>query len=282
MAALSWRVRAVRLPDGEAIDAGLTPAGRWTPRPQPDAELLPGRFVLPGLVDAHCHLSIGVGSGGPAGLGVDAARAAAAQARAEGVTGIRDVGSPGSVTPKLLPEDGGDLVACSRFLAPEDRYFRSLYSPVSAAELVPAALAEIAAGARWVKLIGDSPPRDGTGRPAHDARCGPDRTASADPADAVPTYQVADVRRLADAVYAAGARVAVHHVPVRTGTDRRRGRLGRARLRARRGRPGGARRSRWGLDAPPYAWRWDSAEVPIRSSAGPGMSAGSGWPGCCR
>ncbi len=84
-----------------------------------------------------------------AGLGVDAARAAAAQARAEGVTGIRDVGSPGSATRKLLPDDGGELVACGRFLAPEGRYFRSLYAPVSATELVSAALADIAAGARW-------------------------------------------------------------------------------------------------------------------------------------
>jgi imidazolonepropionase-like amidohydrolase len=195
LVAASWRVRAVRLPDGEAIDAGVTPAGRWAPRPPPDAEMLPGRFVLPGLVDAHCHLSVGAGNDGPAGLGVDAARAAAAQARAEGVTGIRDVGSPGSVTLKLLPDDGGDLVACGRFLAPEGRYFRSLYSPVSGAELVPAALADIAAGARWVKLIGDS---------------WPDRAGPADPARAVPTYQLADVRRLADAVHAAGGRVAVH------------------------------------------------------------------------
>jgi hypothetical protein len=123
------------------------------------------------------------------------------------VTGIRDVGSPGSVTLKLLPDDGGDLVACGRFLAPEGGYFRSLHSPVSAAELVPAALVEIAAGASWVKLIGDSLHLDGTGRSAHSR---PDRTMPADPAHAMPAYRVADVRRLADAVHAAGARVAVH------------------------------------------------------------------------
>lgn len=201
----SWRVRAVRLPDGEFIDAGVI-AGKWTSRPQPQAEPLPGRFVLPGLVDAHCHLSIGTGPDGPVGLGVDAARAAAEQARAKGVTGLRDVGSPGSVTLKLLPYDGG-LVACGRFLAPEGGYFRSLHSPVSAAGLVSAALTEIAAGACWVKLIGDSLHMDGTGRSAHRSA---DRTAPANPAHAVPAYRVADVRRLADAVHAAGARVAVH------------------------------------------------------------------------
>ncbi len=81
---------------------------------------------------------------------------------------------------------------------------------------MPAALAEIAAGARWVKLVGDSPFGNGTARP--DASGHPDGTARsramrirpAQPENATLTYPVADVRRLAEAVHAAGARVAVH------------------------------------------------------------------------
>jgi len=192
----AWRVRAAALPGGDAVDAGISGAGSWTSRPAPGAELLPGRFVLPGLVDAHCHLSVGqTGDGQPVALDAAAARANAARARSAGVTAIRDTGSPGSVTLGLLPTpDGAGLLACGRFLAPPGQYYPGLYAPVPAADLVGAALAEVAAGARWVKLIADFPVL----RPGE---------AALDPA---PTYPLADVRRLVQAVHAAGARVAAH------------------------------------------------------------------------
>src|SRR6185503_2827217 len=50
-----------------------------------------------------------------------------------------------------------DLVACGRFLAPPGRYFPALHEPVPPENLVDAALAEVAAGARWVKLVADFP-----------------------------------------------------------------------------------------------------------------------------
>src|SRR5436189_6338325 len=193
----AWRLRALLLPDGDVVDAGITEAGRWTSVPAADAEPLPGRFVLPGLVDAHCHLSLGQDERGvPVGLGVEAAAANLAAARAAGVTAIRDTGSPGSVTLELLSGgDGDELQVCGRFLAPEGQYFPGLYEPVPAEDLVAAALAEVTAGARWVKLVGDFP-----------AFTGPDQP----PAPPAPTDPVADVRRLVDAVHAAGARVAAH------------------------------------------------------------------------
>lgn len=52
------------------------------------AEPLPGGFVLPGLVDAHCHLSVGAGPGGArAALSAEGARANLAALAATGVTG---------------------------------------------------------------------------------------------------------------------------------------------------------------------------------------------------
>ena len=121
----SWRVNAVLLPDGDRLDGGITTRGRWTSTPPVGAERLPGRFVLPGLVDAHCHLSVGRGvDGGPAALNVQDARANLAAAGAAGVTVIRDTGSPGSVTLELLGSgDGVRLLACGRFLAPQNQYF---------------------------------------------------------------------------------------------------------------------------------------------------------------
>jgi imidazolonepropionase-like amidohydrolase len=107
---------------------------------------------------------------------------------------IRDTGSPGSVTLELL--DGADygLFACGRFLAPPGRYFPALHEPVEAADLVDAALAEVARGARWVKLVADFPVL----------------TPQGPHLPVEPTYPIADVRRLVEAVHAAGARVAAH------------------------------------------------------------------------
>jgi imidazolonepropionase-like amidohydrolase len=190
-------VNAVLLPDGDPVDAGITAQGRWTSPPLAGAEELPGRFVLPGLADAHCHLSVGSGmDGGPAALNVQDARANLAANRAAGITVIRDTGSPDSVTLELSASgDGVRLLACGRFLAPENQYFAALHDPVPADALVEAAIAEITAGARWVKLIGDFPVLEP-----------PDRRT----AESVPTYAIADIRRLVGAAHDAGARVAVH------------------------------------------------------------------------
>ena len=98
----AWRVRASLLPDGDLVDAGITERGQWTWRPAAGAEELPGRFVLPGLVDAHCHLSVGLTESGPVALEPEAAAANLRNAYAAGITAIRDTGSPGSLTLRLL------------------------------------------------------------------------------------------------------------------------------------------------------------------------------------
>ena len=102
----AWRVRASLLPDGDLVDAGITERGQWTLRPAAGAEELPGRFVLPGLVDAHCHLSVGLTENGPVALEPDAAAASLRNAHAAGITAIRDTGSPGSLTLPPAPSTG--------------------------------------------------------------------------------------------------------------------------------------------------------------------------------
>ena len=191
----AWRIRAVLLPDGDVVEAGITEGGRWTSRPVAGAETLPGRFVLPGLVDAHCHLGVGQAEGGPIALGPEAVRANLRQAHSAGITAIRDTGSPGSVTLQLLAAgEGAGLQACGRFLAPEGQYFPGLHVPVPPDQLMAAALAEIKAGATWIKLIADFP------------FLSPDQA----PSDPLPTYPLADIQRLAEAVHGAGARIAAH------------------------------------------------------------------------
>ena len=84
------------------------------------------------------------------------------------------------------------LQAAGRFLAPAGRYFPDLLdAPVTEANLVSAAVAEIGRGARWVKVIADFP----------DLAAGTDAEA---------TYRIEAIAQLVAAAHDAGARVAVH------------------------------------------------------------------------
>ena len=59
---MPWSVRAVPLPDGDRpADLWIDATGCVSAAPVPDAEPLPGRYVAPGLVDAHAHPCVGPG-----------------------------------------------------------------------------------------------------------------------------------------------------------------------------------------------------------------------------
>jgi imidazolonepropionase-like amidohydrolase len=143
----------VLLPAGEHRDVWVRD-GRITFEPVPGAETVSrGGYVLPGLVDAHCHVGIGPGAEhvtDPAGL-----RAQALAERDAGVLALRDCGSP--VDTRSLDEqlDLPRVIRAGRHLAAPRRYLPGL-----AIELEPADLAaEVAVQARrgdgWVKLVGD-------------------------------------------------------------------------------------------------------------------------------
>ena len=190
----AWAVHGVELPFGdEPASWWIDGSGAVYDRPVPGADLLPGGYFLPGLVDAHAHPAVGSGPAGLVPLDADAARAnLAAWARA-GITLVRDTGSASGLTLRLGSGPGLPAVqAAGRFLAPAGRYFPDLLdAPVDEAGLEAAALAEIGRGAAWVKVIADFPdPAAGT--------------------DAEPTYPAAAIGRLAAAAHRAGARVAVH------------------------------------------------------------------------
>jgi imidazolonepropionase-like amidohydrolase len=190
----AWAVDGVALPYGdEAGSWWIDASGSIQDRPIAGAERLPGRYVLPGLVDAHAHPSIGAGPVGLVPLDGEAARANLVAWARIGVTLVRDVGSPGGVTLELRSESGMPVLqAAGRFLAPEGRYFPELLGePVDEADLIGCALAELGRGATWVKVIADFP----------DLAAG---------TDAEPTYSIDSIAQLIAAVHAAGARVAVH------------------------------------------------------------------------
>ena len=56
----TWVFDGIGLPAGEQVHLE---AGSGEPQP------LPGRFVLPGLVDSHCHLTFRFGEHGPVLIG---------------------------------------------------------------------------------------------------------------------------------------------------------------------------------------------------------------------
>ncbi|GAC1443859.1 MAG: amidohydrolase family protein [Mycobacteriales bacterium] len=193
---MSWRIDAIELPFGDTpVTWWLGDSGVVGTTPTVDAEPLRGRYVLRGLVDSHAHPTAAAGAHGPVPAGEAAARATLRSWAEAGVTVVRDLGSPGGQVLDLLPTVSAPRVlAAGRFLAPEGRYFPALLrEPVEADDLVTAALAEVARGATWVKIIGDFP-------------LVPEFT---DNALTYPMNVVADVTA---AAHAAGARVAVHTV----------------------------------------------------------------------
>jgi imidazolonepropionase-like amidohydrolase len=119
---------------------------------------LPGRFALPGLVDAHCHLSVAADDDGPY-LGDPAlAPRRLTELAQQGVGLIRDVGGDRTVTLRLGLRDGQpEVQAAGRFFAPEGRYFPRMHDPVPETELITAVNREIDDGARWIKLVADFP-----------------------------------------------------------------------------------------------------------------------------
>jgi imidazolonepropionase-like amidohydrolase len=148
----------VLLPEGEHRDVWVRD-GRFTFEPVPGAETVSrGGWLLPGLVDAHCHVGIAKGGGH-----VDDLAGLREQALAErdaGVLALRDCGSP--VDTRAL-DDEPDLpriIRAGRHLAAPRRYIPDL-----AIELAPDDLAtEVRVQARrsdgWVKLVGDWIDRD--------------------------------------------------------------------------------------------------------------------------
>src|SRR5213075_1707818 len=129
--------------DDEVRDLWLV-GDRVTLRPVPGAQTIADRgFVLPGLVDAHCH------------IGIAPARALAAIDRDAGVLAIRDAGSPYPYPELDDDPDIPRLARAGRHVAPPRRYLRDVGVEVTAAELPAEAARQAAAGNGWVKLVGD-------------------------------------------------------------------------------------------------------------------------------
>jgi imidazolonepropionase-like amidohydrolase len=194
-------VRAVVLPEAEERDLWVVD-GRLTFEPVTGAETVAsGGWVLPGLVDAHCH--IGLAPSGPTHES-DELRIQARTNAGAGALLVRDAGSPADT--RFLDDEpqAPRIIRCGRHIARPKRY-----SPNTALEVEPSELPEVvfreASGGggpalgrdepcgeahAWVKLVGDWIDR-GEG-------------------DLTPLWPADALRAAVGRAHAAGARVAVH------------------------------------------------------------------------
>jgi imidazolonepropionase-like amidohydrolase len=143
----------VVLPEGEHRDVWVRD-GRFTFEPVPGSETVSrGGWLLPGLVDAHCH--IGIGSGGEHVEDLDGLRAQALVERAAGVLALRDCGSP--VDTRALDDDPDlpRIIRAGRHLAAPRRYIPGLGIELEPDELVDAVRVQVKRGDGWIKLVGD-------------------------------------------------------------------------------------------------------------------------------
>jgi imidazolonepropionase-like amidohydrolase len=148
-----FRLRGTALPSEQTVELWVGADGRLTDEPIPGAEtLVDGGWMVPGLVDAHCH--VGLGPSGPVDL-----EEAAEQARTDRDAGallIRDCGSPVDTTPLQSRPDLPEIIRAGRHLARPKRYISGIAIDADDPALLPELVAEqAAAGDGWVKLVGD-------------------------------------------------------------------------------------------------------------------------------
>jgi imidazolonepropionase-like amidohydrolase len=111
-----------------------------------------GGYVVPGLVDAHCH--VGLGMQGVASL--EEAAEQAATDRDAGTLLIRDCAVPIDTRPLQARDDLPRIIRAGRHLARPKRYIPGYAVEIDDPGLLAQAVQEQAAyGDGWVKLVGD-------------------------------------------------------------------------------------------------------------------------------
>lgn len=117
-----------------------------------------GGWVLPGLVDAHCH--VGLGEFGPLD-NLDDCIAQAEVERDVGALLLRDCGSPIDTRGLAERDDLPEIIRAGRHLARTKRYQRGFALELDDEADLPKAVAEQARlGDGWIKLVGDWIDRD--------------------------------------------------------------------------------------------------------------------------
>jgi imidazolonepropionase-like amidohydrolase len=125
------------------------------PQAGQDPDVVEG-WVLPGLVDAHCH--VGLGTEGP--VDESASEKQALTDRDAGTLLLRDAGSPSDTRWIDDREDLPRIIRAGRHIARTRRYLRNYAHEIEPGDLAAYVRREARAGDGWVKLVGDWIDRD--------------------------------------------------------------------------------------------------------------------------
>jgi len=149
-------LQRVLLPEGEPRDLWVAD-GLIRTEPVPDAvTVCQGAWILPGLVDAHCHIGLGANGAVPD----EVAEAQALTDRDAGTLLIRDAGSPIDTHWIDEREDLPRIIRAGRHIARPKRYIRNYAAEVEPEELIAEVARQAVRGDGWVKLVGDWIDRD--------------------------------------------------------------------------------------------------------------------------
>jgi imidazolonepropionase-like amidohydrolase len=149
-------LNGVLLPGGEVTDLWVVDGVLRTEAVADAVTVCTGAWIMPGLVDAHCH--VGLGPHGAVAQGVAESQALAD--REAGTLLIRDAGSP--VDTHWI-DDRADLpriIRAGRHVARPSRYIRNYAEEVEPEALVDEVARQAVRGDGWVKLVGDWIERD--------------------------------------------------------------------------------------------------------------------------
>jgi imidazolonepropionase-like amidohydrolase len=145
-------VRGLGLPDETEIELWIAD-GRISVEPVAGADtVFDGGWILPGLVDAHCH--VGLGHHGE--IELDEAIAQAETERDAGALLLRDCGVPTDTRSLDDRDDLPRIIRAGKHLARPKRYQAGFSVELEDESELPAAVAEQArCGDGWIKLVGD-------------------------------------------------------------------------------------------------------------------------------
>ncbi len=174
------------LPQAEPTDLWVVDGRVTFTRPASARSLGRDLWVVPGLVDAHCHIGLG-----PRGA-VDEATAEtqAVTDRDAGALLLRDAGSPADTRWVDDRPDLPEIIRAGRHVARTKRYLRGFAEEVEPEQLVQAVAVQARRGDGWVKLVGDWIDRDA--------------------GDLAPSWPAEVARAAIERAHAEGARVTAH------------------------------------------------------------------------
>jgi imidazolonepropionase-like amidohydrolase len=127
-----------------------------TYEPQPGAETVAEGWIVPGLVDAHCH----VGLDQDGAVDEETTEQQAITDRDSGALLLRDCGSAADTAWIHDRDDLPRLIRAGRHIARTKRYIRNYAHEVEPGDLAAHVALEAQRGDGWVKLVGDWISRD--------------------------------------------------------------------------------------------------------------------------